>query len=605
MLVTEAARLLRQASDPVSTVSATSSVTKETTLATGRRIAKRGQKYSMEEHTTMGVVLERFKKDALQAGASFFSEYDRLGISETTKAVSLKTLSHTSWQETEGMSLPGSSYEYSLAQIERVVAWYNKFSVSAKGQVYSLSVPRGKATGWPTSVSGSARESNNAVLVATAHAITEFKKRGGRSLQTFHDELSAAVGGGPITAYAERISHAKRLVPFYGKDGAIIKSKVEPRARAIFISPKTAVLWNRQKVKEIMNSFILPNPFHVNDKEAIQKIINDAHRKGWFVRAIDASGFDRMHGGRRLASIGAVISRLTSDTVAADFLAEAGISLWYPTNLGASIVDQTAPILPSGISWTTIANCIGSTTALLDVMGHLGYSESSFGQKWMALVWGDDVLVMTDEDVSEERYKNAYERMKMIVSFEGVERFLGFVYDKGYSSYARYRIFQSVFPERRTSPELYKLGAVARANLYTFPDKRAALAAYVRLNNDYATGLDAKKGLDLEILLQPLRTNQYVREGIAYANKVANDMSALDDILHRYSAVVNEDEVYALFGIGAEQGPWVNLSTAQKELPADVKNEILTNPMRFLVDASGAGSASAMTNFLKEDRDDD
>lgn len=559
-----------------------------------RRIKTVNSKYSLEDYEQIKGKLDFILTEVDRVAGDMMGAFDRETFATSTRGLSLKKPSHVAFEELGKVGVAGSSFSYPAETIRMVASFYSQHK--RRGEVdLSLSIPRGKNAGWPTAIGGTSRDANNAALVATVHAMEQFKRRHANgSLADFTRAIEQAVDGEQIMFYGERQQHTSKLMPCHLASSFIAASDVEPRVRMINMSPKHAVFWNRYAVKDLMRNCLMKTPLHEADKNKINERVSRMFRRGWCVRALDQSKFDFHHGGLRLQSILDVVELVCGKQVRADFQSESTATLWYPTTPGDFQLDRSVPLLPSGISWTTAANCIGSVLALFTVMPKLGYRVQDLGRTWDALSWGDDLLVATDQELDEKAYADAYSAISLSVTFEPNIRFLGFIYDKGYTSYARHRLFQSLLPERVASPELYKLGAVTRIGMYGFPDRDKMIDAFVHLNNAILPGTHH---LEKRLLIQPLTRNVYVKEGIAAANKNASDIGALDEVLHRLAGSLDDQQSYDLLGLGDQEGPMITRKQAESEVERELLAEIRQDAIRFIATLSGPQKGDSMVKI--------
>lgn len=365
---------------------------------------------------------------------------------QSTCAISFKKPSHFALDETGAMALDETDFMYDEEIVTSVADWYKKFD-DGQYEEESLSIPRGKNTGWPFFISGSDRTASDLILYITAKYVTS-RQQAGYSLFDIRSELRPYYGE-PILAYGERMQHTPKDIPLNTNRGWQISNAFEPRVRAILMAPKIDLIYNRQPVKRVLH-MIKNHPVHTQDRPTIVKRISDMQSRFKHVVAVDHSGFDRRHGGRRGLQLIKALERLGgvgNGSFTTEFMTKALVPYM-------DAIYETTPgnTLYSGISTTTLVGCIGNLCSAVAALGHLtgqgpGQVIESFGKTWDLLAWGDDSVLGSDFSIQE--LSSSYEKFALKVDQEKITKYLGDYYQQGVRPYPVYRVLQtSLFPER-------------------------------------------------------------------------------------------------------------------------------------------------------------
>jgi hypothetical protein len=394
-----------------------------------------------------------------------------------------------------------NDFEYPQEAMDATIKEYMSYNHGRVLPDVKLSMPRGKNIGWPHPIGGMARELNDSLLILHAALVERFRKQGG----TLRDatEYLAQRHGKPFTIYGERYQHTDKIMPLVTKQGTFSYSyNFEPRVRAIYMSPKFQVMWNRRVVKNLLSLF-LNTPYHNQDRDVITKTIKQWEAKGWVIIALDVSKFDQSFGNKRgkqvLKGLASLATKLdpqlgSASTIEADLVHE------WDNPLLCFFRDQAflrhdVPILMSGVSTTTPTNCFGNRLSqnmgMKEAVG-CTYDELAAGfmtldrsgpdKWWGSLAWGDDGLIAIDPKIKGfadakqalATLQKGYRSMKLTVDAEPATKYLGTVYGAGNFKkdislgYSMGRFLQlQFFPERAKIYPFSVIGYVAR--LMTLP----------------------------------------------------------------------------------------------------------------------------------------
>lgn len=535
------------------------------------RTKKRRKAYTLSEYRDIEAKFFNLR-------TSILSDMERLGLGEwdlnqfesSTRALKLIKPTHTVLDENSTVTSEGSFGSYSPAVIKQVGNWLSKNRVAM--EKFSLSAPRGKFMGWPFPVPGSDRKTGNVIAVTLLRLIEQYKTY---SLQRLEDVVKSAVGFEALTIGGERIMHTSKKLPAILIDGRIENSEIEPRVRLMAMSPKLHVIFNRRVVKDLLNCVIKPNPLHPVDRSVIANRINRARKRGWFIKAYDQEKFDRNHGKTRLESVLDCLELLVGR--------EQRLNLEYeldvPLKMQEGPIFRGKPMLLSGASSTTVVGCVASQLALASVLPLLGYAFEDFGSKWDALIWGDDLLVMTDREVNEAEVIEAYKSIGLSVSYEEKAKFLGYIYESDYNSYPSFRLFQNLFPERIKNAPLFKLGIYSKMGIFN----RLPRTETCKVLSKHAQSiLGDEYGFDAIEMLKPWGSNKYVKEGIAEAQKIAGGIGALDDIIYSLGHAVDLDTSYDILGIPEDERSWQTVDKLEKNIASNLVEEIRLDPLQVI-----------------------
>jgi hypothetical protein len=402
------------------------------------------------------------------------TDYDRQEVLPSTCGLGMIKPTHTDF-DARGNYDEGSDYEYPSDLIAAVASYYGKYAKREKAKKVTL--PRGKNSGWPYPISG--RQRNLADILLSLNVAVGFagRKAGWRLSDT--TSFLENTHGNAFLIPGERYQHTTRTMPVITTDSLLFSHNLEPRVRTILMSGKYAVAWNKPFVNAVLQD-LMKTPVHVQTRPEISKRISDAETKKWFLYAVDAKRFDGRHGGRR----GNQIMKLICDVFGSadnlkDLIHEYSLPVLAFDNRGAYLSKNTgrALMLPSGVSSTTIVNCVGNLVISVGVYARvkgISYAEAVAGlhSKWDFLAWGDDGLLMSPDAIDEKDLTRAYEFFKFSAEFEPTVKFLGSNYAKGFFTgsmdvgYSMGRaVQQQFFPERVKPFPFSTIGYIARLEL--------------------------------------------------------------------------------------------------------------------------------------------
>lgn len=325
-----------------------------------------------------------------------------------------------------------SDFEYSDEVVKAVIGYYKKFF--DPNLDVSLSMPRGKNTGYPTPAIASSRRRSDILLTFHAALVSGAKKQKlslsdlFQFLQPYHGEAFLIRG--------ERLQDSGKVFPARLREGLFFTKNLQKRVREIYFSPKFAVIWNRKAAKRALAA-ILKSDIHTPMKPEIQAKITSWMNKKWKIFPLDHSGYDRHHGGRRGEQIARVAAEAFNMSID-DLLEEMKVPIlsWFR---GEPVLSRELEQLPSGISMTTVLGCVGNLCSMVASMSDLLQLSPSQvmekrGELWDCLLYGDDTLIAVNPVTGlthVDQFKPAFERLKLKIDEEAVIRYLGVVYGGG------------------------------------------------------------------------------------------------------------------------------------------------------------------------------
>nr|UXE05528.1 MAG: RNA-dependent polymerase [Phineus pisuviri-like virus 1] len=405
------------------------------------------------------------------------TDYDREVVLPSTCALSMIKPSHTDLEEKGTLVDSGSDTLYDEAVVKAVGEWYRKFHkdefVSTK-----IRLPRGKNTGYPILVGGMSRESNSAALAWHVAVALGAQKKGWTLADL--NRFMAQYHGEPFFMYGERYQHTGKYMPLISNMEIKWTKNFEPRVRSIWMPPKYAIAWNKPHANYWVNLY-LNTPVHTQDRVELDKGIRGRMDTGNFDGfAIDVSGFDRQHGGKRGTQILRMLTDMAPigsfDDIATEWDMR-GIS-FYRGNVYES---RNRPLLFSGFSHTTAVGCAAGMVAMTQAFCHIlsvtpdNFLNNIMGTSVFPYAWGDDLVVLVDKKHNLQMVDivSAYQvSCKIEVTEEPTLKYLGSNYakstfggsmDLGYS--VGRAIQQQFFPERRKEYPFSTIGLIARCDL--------------------------------------------------------------------------------------------------------------------------------------------
>lgn len=591
------------------------------------RLRDRQRKQRLEtDYNTLMAEFDAYKEFASKMFSSTHSlrtEYDQSVILPTTCALGFTKPHHFDLDE-KGQLGVHRRFLFPSDIVSEVISYYVKLAKSiavSELQNISVSMPRGKNTGWPTPRAQRSRDQSDMLLGLHA-AFVRAGIRQQLDLSSLIKEIER-YHSPAIAVNGERYQHAGKLLPIIINNKEVLYSNnFEPRVRGIYFSPKFCVMWNRFPVKLALH-LVLSNPIHSQDRADIRKRIIDAKRKGLVLLSLDVSKFDHSFGrecGRQIlhawSEILADIYRSYRDLlpptlmsadraslssrIYSDFNAEFSIPFLVPNHSGL-FISNGAEILSSGLSLTTIVGCLAS-----ELMG-LYILNKQFGLKrddvlngnCLLLTYGDDMVIgvpkhlVSDADHLLERCSDAGAEMELKFSAEPTIKFLGQNYDTlKFGNDARDLAYpvgrflqQQFFPERLKQYPFSAIGTAARLDLLSHTVRDRTLSVIKQFLPDDIRDLDFRNSSHLIESLMP--------EVQKYSDKI----SQLDDVLGVMTHGLMDEELMQLedneayrklLGLGS-----IDISLSGDNWSSDSEfNEVLRPIMPYLSDISRGRWAS-------------
>lgn len=452
------------------------------------REAKRRKRYTQDVNQVW-VEFDEYTNRLQKLVATFgplFSSYDKEIILPATCALGMHKAAHSDMDEKGGLGRD-RHFSYSPAIMRELVDYYAQSVRDAiKNKDYSLSAPRGKNCGYPTPKASRSRECAD-VLLFLHSAIAMGSKKMGMSLDDLDLFLSQFFG--PVLAIAGERQQTKDAWFFEQYHASILFAiNFFYRVRGIYFSPKYKVLSNRLAIKPLLKG-ILSVPMHDQDRVSISKRIRAWRQSGWVCWSKDVSKFDQSHGG----AIGLSLCRIAADILLAagwstdmyrDFANEFSTPMLLSDRNGL-YVSKGGEILSSGVSMTSIVNCIASHAVVLQVMARLlgtdvHTAQSQYQKSWDAITFGDDIVCAINPKHVSKEFANDIENsfdsiclneLDLTVTSEPTLKFLGQNYDMlsfkdASCGYPLGRFFQQqFFPERVKRWPFSTIGYIARLDL--------------------------------------------------------------------------------------------------------------------------------------------
>ena len=605
------------------------------------RDRQRKQRLETDYNTLMAEFNEysSFADRIFSATHNLRTEYDQSVILPTTCALGFTKPHHFDLDE-KGQLGVKRRFLFPEESIDEVIDYYfslAKNSTPSGLADISVSMPRGKNTGWPTPRAQRSRDQSDMLLALHA----AFVRSGVRSqidlnalvkeIERYHSPVIAVNG--------ERYQHAGKLLPIIINNKEVMYSNnFEPRVRGIYFSPKFCVMWNRFPVKLALH-LVLNNPIHTQDRNDIRRRIFNAKQKGMVLLSLDVSKFDHSFGrdsGRqilhawsnilakiytsRLAPVAPTLASVNSKQLAnriySDFNTEFSIPFLVPNHSGL-FVSNGAEILSSGLSLTTIVGCLASELMGLYILKkqfNLTRSDVLSG-KCLLLTYGDDMVIgvpkscaSTAEDLL-SFCADIGEEMELKFSAEPTIKFLGQNYDTlKFGNDARDLAYpvgrflqQQFFPERIKQYPFSAIGTAARLDLLSPTVKDRTLQSIRSFLDEDIRNLNFSDSSSLIMSLMP--------EVQKYSDKI----SQLDDILGVMThglmdeelMQLEDNEVYRkLLGLGS-----IDLNFGDDSWSSDSEfNEVIKPIMPYLSDishgkwASYPSLLSQLMNVLKSNQ---
>lgn len=550
-----------------------------------KRVKDNAKRYSQDMQTAMDNSLkfiDTYSK-VVKKVEPLLTDYDKQIVLPTTCGLSFIKPSHSDF-DARGTLRDGKDYTYPQELYDAVKKFY--LSTKTRSQVdVSISLPRGRNSGWPLPISGGNRALSDVALAINVAISLGFKKAGSR-LADATDFLSNYHGPAYLIP-GERYQHSSRTMPMMAGSRWYFSKQIEPRVRTILMSGKYAVAWNKPFVNRVLADMLKSKP-HAQQRGQISGRISAAIKKGWRLYAVDAKRFDGRHGGTRGQQIVSLIADVWSDSpshalqVKKDLMDEMNLSVLQLSEKGAFLSKKTstALLLPSGVSSTTIVNCAGNIMITVGVVSKImGWSPTStierFGKEWDFLAWGDDGLIMVNRDISDAELTSAYKAFEFDAEFEPTVKFLGSNYakgtfqgsmDLGYS--VGRAVQQQFFPERMKVYPFTTIGYIARTLL--MGDKGKEWHKHML------------REWPVEQLGKPFEYNQF-EERLALlipeVQKHSEKISQLDDVLQMISHGIGPDISSSLDPVFEDFEDFFGLNSVD-----------VTDPQKFLTEMKGVNS---------------
>lgn len=437
-------------------------------------VKKRYQRPLHEYVESCQLFIDRFNT-VTNAFDPLLTDYDKQIVLPTTCGLGFIKPTHTDF-DARGNYDEGGNFRYPTALIDAVVKFYSSHIVK-RGDATKITLPRGKNSGWPHPISGRMREVTDILLGLNVGLGIAGKRVGWRL-----SELTRFLEGyhGPAMLIpGERYQHTTRTMPAILAEGTYYSKNLEVRVRTILMSGKYAVAWNKPFVNSVLEN-LLHNPMHTQKRTDIRKRIADAQGRGWHLYAVDAKRFDGRHGGKRGDQIMLAISKAFGNAANyQDLTHEFALPVLAFDSKGAYLSRNSgeALMLPSGVSSTTIVNCVGNcviSAGVYSLITKRSYADTmaSYQKDWDFLAWGDDGLLMSPLEIPEAELSAAYTKFDFSAEFEPTVKFLGSNYAKGTFSgtmdigYSMGRaVQQQFFPERVKLYPFSAVGYIARLEL--------------------------------------------------------------------------------------------------------------------------------------------
>jgi len=462
------------------------------------------------------------------------TDYDRREVLPSTCNLGFWKSASTDFENIGYLGLD-TDVTYPPAVMDVVREWYSKYLQPVEET--KLSMVRGKQIGYPYMVGGTQRSLNDMLMAISAALVLGNHTRtgGDRTLETLYGDLRR-FHGDPFCMEGSREQTTAKEIAMVLNEGIFSSENFNPRYRIINMESKLSVMDIRREIKHMLSA-ILAAPNHVQDRSEIKKRISSAAAKGWRIVSTDYSKFDFRHGGARgLQQVDLHADVLKSEryrnSATLAFKTRAFIygygKLWeYPGDA----------LLKSGMGNTTLIGCTGNFSGMIAALSHgTGLDPRTliglYGQKWDALMWGDDAVVMFEDPTWYDKLKAGYTHYKLEVSEEPTIKFLGSNYltgefdgsmDTGYSVGRAFQ--QQFFPERTKLYPFNLVGYIARLDL---------------MGSDKAAGFHERMlphfgSLDLGEPFTFARRHDVLASLIPEMQRQAEKLGLLDDVLQVFT----------------------------------------------------------------------
>lgn len=449
----------------------------------------------------------------------------------------------------------------------------------------SLSLPRGKNIGFPTPIGGMNRELTDILLALFAGMTVARSKLGFKQLSDMTSFLSS-LHSDPFLVMGERRQHTAKVRFGFPHGDTIVTQNVQPRVRSIYMSPKYMVAWSRKPVKDMLYR-ILNTPWHSQDRSKISSNIKAWEKKGWKGIAVDFSGFDKTAGGNKGRSVLKMIAEITDCSF--DDLDHEFSTPLLTVFRGETYLRGNSPILPSGISSTTLVGCLCADTIVLNALASVFKKSTkaiidAWGQDYGYLDWGDDVVIYLPADKvgKFDELKKYFAEYGFKIDQEVSIKYLGANYSKGSfdksidMGYSMGRAVQvQFFPERTKTWPFNVIGHIARLEL---------MGAKAKAYHDLIRSVWPEDYRNYFLFDQ---RHDVLRELIVVAQKKSEDIGNIDDVLNVFTHGIDDEDLADLIGLPGDFQELQALSKAK-----------LDDPVKFLTDV--AKTPTVYSDYLKQ-----
>lgn len=504
-----------------------------------------------------------------------FTEYDKQIVLPTTCGLSFVPQMHFDPDNTGDVGSDDQlPFEDSL--IDEMVGVYSKFVNSVDNTKLSLSLPRGKNAGYPALTPGRNRVLADTWLLLFSSFTSQRSKFGFKTLSDV-SEFMYSIHGEPFLFMGERLQHSAKWRAGCSNGSWFSTRNLQPRVRAIYMSPKYMVSWNRIHTKRMLKALLM-TPWHSQDRNTISRVFLTAKKRGFYPFAVDFSQFDKTAGGKRGLSVLKLIAKLTGANV--DDLNHEFLTPIATAFHGKAYKRRNGPILCSGISTTTL---VGNITADLVVFSFLkqflklnSISEvvSRRGVDFDYLDWGDDMVLFLPEKNMTELKKEfpAYcASLGFKIEEEPTAKYLGSNYDAGAfkgsfdHGYSMGRAMQQqFFPERVKVPLLALVGYIARLEVMgpKAEEFHRVMSKYWEFPRPY---------------FPFSQRHSVLRSLLPDIQKVSDSIGGLDDVLNIFTHGVDDPDLFFLLGVQDEFSSMSADSYLDLSDPNRVLKEYLTD----------------------------
>lgn len=506
------------------------------------------------------------------------TDYDYEHVLSSTCALGVFKPTHVALDEVGTLGGLGDT-TYSPEVVLAVLEDYQESAKHVSKEGMKIRLPYGKNTGYPTPVGGTQRELSDLLLGLHASLAVGLKQRG-LSIADGSEFLSA-YHGPPSSIYGERYQHTAKWMPIISSSGVTWSRRFEPRVRAIFMAPKYMVAYNKPVVNYCLAT-LLKHPVHIQDRSVFSSTFSKWYEEKRVVTSFDIKKHDQVLGGDRGRQICRLIADVWNNGQADNLLTEFEIPLMV-FHQGDCYQRTDTPILASGLSSTTVINCVGQTLLLVAVLSEAlkrtpGQILSDFRSgKIGRLGWGDDCVLAFDpsdvrllQDAPFQTIKQHASKFNVDIEEEVVDKYLGPIYGPGRLSaspigYSTGRAIQTDFrPERLKVFPFATIGYIARLDML---GDRAETYHTIR-----------EKFWDTEVLGEYFAYSdrtEVMDKAVDKASSAGKQISQLDDVMNSIFHGILDSDLASLTDLGGDFE--YNFTDLLGNLSADV-----TDPARFV-----------------------